>query len=176
MNNKKKRLQDSQVSKETIVLGKTCPEVANPRLLAEDSQSISKFLQAVCDGKENDKSYPWFNIVNESVTNLLEELSYNLWKTFTDKSTKRKYTQELVLAQRTMYINQVATFLIANFCGEFTGEGSLGSGKNKASSCVHCSKPMLKAKRCARCKKVNYCSKECQLNHWPSHRGVCKKA
>jgi len=26
---------------------------------------------------------------------------------------------------------------------------------------------------CSRCKSVQYCSKECQLTHWPSHKEVC---
>mgnify|MGYP005994326719 CR=1 FL=1 len=143
----------------------------NPRILAEDPESISKFLTAAAMGTENQPSYPWFKQVIESVTGLLDDLGWDLWKTFTDKATKKKYTKQLMFAQRTMYINQVATFMVANFCGEFTGQGAM---KSNAGVCVHCSKPMLKKKRCARCKKVNYCSKECQLNHWPSHRGVCK--
>jgi hypothetical protein len=29
---------------------------------------------------------------------------------------------------------------------------------------------------CSRCKKQKYCSKECQTNHWPAHKLVCKSA
>eukprot|EP01091_Cochliopodium_minus_P019897 TRINITY_DN8515_c0_g1_i1.p1 TRINITY_DN8515_c0_g1~~TRINITY_DN8515_c0_g1_i1.p1 ORF type:complete len:365 (-),score=69.58 TRINITY_DN8515_c0_g1_i1:76-1170(-) len=32
----------------------------------------------------------------------------------------------------------------------------------------------LKMKSCSRCKKVSYCSKECQLKHWPEHKKECK--
>ena len=29
--------------------------------------------------------------------------------------------------------------------------------------------------RCSRCKKVNYCSKECQRSDWKQHKKQCKK-
>ena len=31
-------------------------------------------------------------------------------------------------------------------------------------------------KKCAACKRVAYCSKECQKKHWPVHKTVCKSA
>jgi len=167
------QLKGSQQGREIIVLGKTCPEVANPKLIAEDPANITKFLNAVAHNMENDSSYPWSKLVRESVIGILDDLNWDLWKTFTNKVSKKQYTELLMFAQRSMYINQVAVYLIANFCGEFTGEGSLPK-KPQGGKCYHCSKPMLSRKRCAKCKSVYYCSKECQLNHWPSHRGVCK--
>ncbi|KAH7905275.1 hypothetical protein BJ138DRAFT_796150 [Hygrophoropsis aurantiaca] len=29
--------------------------------------------------------------------------------------------------------------------------------------------------KCARCKKVSYCSKACQIEHWKAHRPICKE-
>ena len=31
-------------------------------------------------------------------------------------------------------------------------------------------------RKCAACKRVAYCSKECQKKHWPVHKTVCKSA
>jgi hypothetical protein len=31
-------------------------------------------------------------------------------------------------------------------------------------------------KRCSRCRTVGYCSKECQVTHWPAHKASCVKA
>ena len=30
-------------------------------------------------------------------------------------------------------------------------------------------------KQCTRCKKQKYCSRECQMSHWPKHKKICKK-
>ncbi len=40
-------------------------------------------------------------------------------------------------------------------------------------SCAICSKESTKY--CSTCKKIYYCSAECQKKHWPEHKKVCKK-
>ncbi|KAJ7444042.1 hypothetical protein FB451DRAFT_1295019 [Mycena latifolia] len=45
-------------------------------------------------------------------------------------------------------------------------------------ACTKCFKndgdePGLKLSRCAKCKEVWYCSKECQAAHWPQHKKAC---
>lgn len=44
------------------------------------------------------------------------------------------------------------------------------------SLCAQCrSNPTLhKLSHCARCMKVSYCSKECQVAHWPLHKQECR--
>jgi hypothetical protein len=51
--------------------------------------------------------------------------------------------------------------------------------KNKTNvySCAVCNKPdsdQLKLKRCSRCHKVYYCSRECQVKDWKQHAASCK--
>ena len=46
---------------------------------------------------------------------------------------------------------------------------------NKASSkCWHCQKLYIGAKRCGKCKKALYCTRDCQRAHWNIHKEECK--
>ncbi len=42
------------------------------------------------------------------------------------------------------------------------------------SRCAFCSKSAEVLKRCGRCKKVKYCSVDCQKEDWDSHKNRCK--
>lgn len=39
--------------------------------------------------------------------------------------------------------------------------------------CSHCSSDPEKLLKCARCRKVQYCTRLCQQKHWPEHRKSC---
>lgn len=42
-------------------------------------------------------------------------------------------------------------------------------------TCVVCHKPTKSRRRCSRCKSMNYCSKECQVQHWnDGHKSECR--
>lgn len=41
--------------------------------------------------------------------------------------------------------------------------------------CDYCSKYYPVTKKCTNCKKVQYCSKDCQTKHWQAHSKDCKK-
>jgi hypothetical protein len=44
-----------------------------------------------------------------------------------------------------------------------------------SSLCVVCQKPTKVKRRCARCKSMNYCSRECQVQHWTEeHKFECR--
>jgi hypothetical protein len=47
-------------------------------------------------------------------------------------------------------------------------------GPYTCSGCNQMPKSRLDNKKCARCKSVYYCSKECQASHWNEHKLVCK--
>ncbi|KAJ7088679.1 hypothetical protein C8R44DRAFT_892739 [Mycena epipterygia] len=40
-------------------------------------------------------------------------------------------------------------------------------------SCTNCLACDCELSRCSKCKGVWYCSKECQLQHWPKHKLSC---
>lgn len=44
-----------------------------------------------------------------------------------------------------------------------------------AHPCRHCSQELTSPKTCAGCSIAHYCSRECQVTHWSSHKGECKK-
>merc|ERR1712137_336658 len=90
------QLNHTKGSREETALGATCPEVVNTKILAEDTQNISDFLLGVALERENEPDYPWHKKVKESVELLLSDLNYDMWKTFTEKSTKKKFTIALV--------------------------------------------------------------------------------
>ena len=43
----------------------------------------------------------------------------------------------------------------------------------RSTCCANCSIKKIQLNRCGRCKTVFYCSRECQKNHWSSHKKVC---
>lgn len=52
------------------------------------------------------------------------------------------------------------------------GSKAAGSATATADKCAKCSKAEGTL-RCSRCRKVSYCSKECQRAHWKSHKIKC---
>jgi hypothetical protein len=57
-------------------------------------------------------------------------------------------------------------------------QAKLMTAKEKWNLCASCDKYEAiggpKFPECARCKLVLYCGKDCQRNHWPEHRKMCK--
>ena len=41
--------------------------------------------------------------------------------------------------------------------------------------CSYCNEVSESLKKCIRCKEVQYCGRECRVNHWPMHKTECKK-
>jgi len=51
--------------------------------------------------------------------------------------------------------------------------GSGGSDSSGSSSCYVCGK--MTTQKCSACKKVHYCSKDCQKINWRDHKPLCNK-
>ena len=41
-------------------------------------------------------------------------------------------------------------------------------------TCLCCLKEVKGSSRCSQCRTALYCSRECQLKHWPVHKNVCQ--
>ena len=50
------------------------------------------------------------------------------------------------------------------------------SNKDNITSCANCGKGEgCDLKLCNACKMIKYCSRDCQIAHWPQHKKACKK-
>ena len=61
-------------------------------------------------------------------------------------------------------------------CGCMDSKKAEGKGMDKTNPCLGCCNPFPKTSLfyCTGCQTVQYCSKACQVNEWPSHRNFCK--
>jgi hypothetical protein len=50
-----------------------------------------------------------------------------------------------------------------------------GAGKS-LKPCAWCGTQLPKLQKCSRCRKVGYCCKEHQVEHWPTHKQQCAAA
>ncbi|KAJ7450344.1 hypothetical protein FB451DRAFT_1285757 [Mycena latifolia] len=48
-------------------------------------------------------------------------------------------------------------------------------GRGFAHVCTNCLVTGCELSKCSKCKAVVYCSKKCQMAHWPKHKAVCSK-
>ena len=50
---------------------------------------------------------------------------------------------------------------------------SSSSKKKKKNTCLCCLKEVEGSSRCSQCRTALYCSKDCQVKHWPAHKNSC---
>jgi hypothetical protein len=48
------------------------------------------------------------------------------------------------------------------------------SHSKKKKNCLCCLKKVEGSSRCSKCRTALYCSRECQLKHWPVHKNICQ--
>jgi hypothetical protein len=46
--------------------------------------------------------------------------------------------------------------------------------KKKMDICLYCLQKVEGSSRCSKCRTALYCSRACQLKHWPVHKNVCQ--
>jgi len=61
-----------------------------------------------------------------------------------------------------------------NLSNELSNMNIDSSSSNR--SCLHCLKKVEGSSRCSKCRTALYCSRECQLKHWPVHKNVCQNS
>ena len=47
------------------------------------------------------------------------------------------------------------------------------SHRNSDRNCLYCLQVVQGSSRCSQCRTALYCSRECQIKHWPVHKNIC---
>jgi hypothetical protein len=50
---------------------------------------------------------------------------------------------------------------------------NIGSRRGSGKNCLCCLKVVEGSSRCSKCRTALYCSKACQIKHWPVHKNSC---
>ena len=48
--------------------------------------------------------------------------------------------------------------------------------RGQVQNCEACGMASPELKRCSACHRAGYCSRQCQVQHWPAHKAACKAA
>jgi hypothetical protein len=80
---------------------------------------------------------------------------------------------QLALSPGGPFMNQVTTLIKDHVTKQ--AEAEKKAEKHECSRCGKFESPKLKLSKCARCKRVQFCSKDCQVANWKQHKVICKK-
>ena len=65
---------------------------------------------------------------------------------------------------------------LSNELSSMAIDSSSSSSKKKKNTCLHCLEEVQGSSRCSRCETALYCSRECQVKHWPVHKNSCRNS
>jgi hypothetical protein len=113
--------------------------------------------------------------------------------TINDDDNLNKELNSTMMVIVTIVIVIIAIIAIAVVIDEYKNSNNMsnsnslkGSGEEKASTaiddkmnshsnrnCLCCLKEVKGQSRCSKCRTALYCSRKCQLKHWPVHKNTC---
>lgn len=64
-------------------------------------------------------------------------------------------------------------YIIARFNDKFYSPGGKFDHLPQRYRCAQCATQLVETQYCGRCKKVYYCSRDCQKKHWREHKKAC---
>jgi len=181
--------------KALMLLGKSCPEFFEDELIFGKTVSLIEFLDSVCDSKENSPKYPFHDKIKNDLETFLRALPTSVYPQFAKHPKEAQYTWKLLWEQRSFWICHFTLNFVAEMCTEISALNEEATSEEDATSatanaenshapeddvrpppssdmCDYCGKEG-DLKRCARCKKIWYCSRECQKKGWPAHKHSC---
>jgi len=178
--------------KALMLLGKSCPEFFEDELTMGKTISMIQFMDHVVNHEENSTNYPFHDRIKTDLETFLRALPASVYPQFAKHPKEAQYTWKLLWEQRSFWICHFALNLVAEMCThiskfqdatekteEVTQENMDGESEDgprpppPTDSCDYCGKSDCELKRCSRCKKIWYCSRECQKNGWAAHKHTC---
>lgn len=145
---------------------------------------INKIQFKIDENNKNNENNEYIIDLNQVIKccqNLEEKANFISYKILSTAIHGRIYLLQNNYKQAIIYYEKCIS-LKENYKSTISGhvlnviEGVKKELKEMPHICAYCGKTGEKLLRCGRCKKVYYCSVNCQRPHWKIHKKVCKKS
>lgn len=93
----------------------TCPEFFMDDF-ATNKLDINRLILAVCNSKENDKSYFLYDTYSESIRLFLESHNYEVYDPFKGHRNNRAMTNKLTIENRKLWMVKFASNIVSEIC------------------------------------------------------------